>query len=149
MDNINLGVIDESLIDKTRYIPSNVYLDYSKKYYKAGLGVFAKETIKQGSFLGNYVGEICDKNHKGAYVFSVIMNGKQITIDGKDINKSNYTRYINCALDEQDENVIVVRCNNEGFMNGKICLFAKKDIAIDEELCFDYGEEYKAQLLKL
>lgn len=149
MNNIQLEVIDQSLIDKTRYMPSNVYLDYSKKYPKAGLGVFAKEVIKQGSFLGNYVGEICDKNHKGPYVFTVIVNGEQIKIDAIDINKSNYTRYMNCALNPQDENVIIIRCKNEGFMNGKLCFFAKKNIPIDEELCFDYGEEYKAQLLKL
>lgn len=148
MDNIKLEVIDRTLIDKTRYMPSNVYLDYSKKYPKAGLGVFAKEVIKQGTFLGNYVGEIRDKNHKGPYVFSVIVNGEKLKVDAIDINKSNYTRYMNCALNQQDENVICIRCDNEGFMNGKLCFFVKKDISIDEELCYDYGKEYREQLLK-
>ena len=44
MDNIKLEVIDRTLIDKTRYMPSNVYLDYSKKYPKAGLGVLQKKS---------------------------------------------------------------------------------------------------------
>lgn len=149
MDDIKLEVIDQSLIDKTRYMPTNVYLDYSKIYPNAGLGVFAKEIIKKGSFLGNYVGEIRDKDHKGPYVFSVIVNGEQLKIDSIDINKSNYTRYMNCALNQQDENVIVIRCENEGLMNGKLCFFAKRNILIDEELCFDYGDEYKEKLFKL
>ena len=64
-----LESIDINIIDKVAYIPSFLELNYSS-ITNAGLGIFAKENIRKGKFLGNYVGEILD-NNKGGLLFKV------------------------------------------------------------------------------
>ena len=144
-----LAPIDLLVVDVMKYIPASCYISYSKQYPTAGLGLFAKEMIPKGAFLGNYMGRICDKNHKGPYVFHVSVPGStEFSIDGENVHESNFTRFINCSLSEDHENVMVITCGNKGFMHGKLCFYAKRDISINEEIAFDYGEEYVKALKK-
>ena len=142
-----LQPVDLTVIDKIMYIHPSCYISYSIQYPNAGLGLFARKNIPQGTFLGNYVGTICDADHKGPYAFHVcVPNGtesKEWSVDGQNIHESNFTRFMNCALSEEHENVMVVTCTNEGALKGKLMFYAKRDIHQDEELAFDYGIEYK------
>ena len=149
-----LEPIDINIIDKVAYIPSFLELNYSS-IKNAGLGVFARENIPKGKFLGNYVGEIIDKDNseKNDYEFETIINDEKKLIDGKDLCKSNWTRFMNSSLDnDKIENIVAIRCNNKDnyiksngeiiCLNGYIIFYAKRDIKVREELLFSYGENY-------
>jgi len=103
----------------------------SKRSY-AGLGLFAGEYIAKKDFIIEYVGEIIDKKESdrrgGKYLFET---SKNRVIDGKD--RSNKARYINHSCNPNCE----VRIER-----GHINVYAIKDIALGEELGYDYGKEY-------
>ena len=149
--------IDIELIDKTKYIPEFLEISYSKNFEKAGLGIIAKKYIKKGTFLGNYTGEI-HSNHKCRYNncmynFNTIKDNKVVNICAQDLNLSNWTRFMNSSLSNDEiENVTVITCdNNETYikkngekvnLNGSIIFYAKKNIFIGEELLYNYGVNY-------
>lgn len=150
--------IDINIIDRVAYIPSFLELNYSS-IKNAGLGIFAKDKIPKGKFLGNYVGEILDGNNleKNQYIFDTIIGSEKKKIDGVDLNKSNWTRFMNSSLgDDKIMNVICITCNNKDIynksnsekicLNGYIIFYAKKDIKVGEELLFDYGLNYNNRL---
>lgn len=149
--------IDIELIDKTKYIPDFLEISYSKNFEKAGLGIIAKKNIKKGTFLGNYIGEI-HSNHTCRYKncmynFNTIKDNKIVNICAQDLILSNWTRFMNSSLSNDDiENVTVISCdNNETYikkngekvnLNGSIIFYAKKNIFIGEELLYNYGVNY-------
>lgn len=149
--------INIELIDKTKYIPDFLEISYSKNFEKAGLGIIAKKNIKKGTFLGNYTGEIHSNNkcryNNCMYNFITRKDNKVVNICAQDVNLSNWTRFMNTSLgNDEIENVIVISCdNNETYikkngekvnLNGCIVFYAKKNIFIGEELLFNYGENY-------
>jgi len=157
--------IHAGVIDVPRYLPSYLEIRYSK-IPDGGMGVFAKQDIPKGTFLGNYMGFIYTGDRlstiKGnSYQFDTVIRGQNAIIDAIDVNKSNWTRFMNCALAEQDENVCVMKnkCsettdyfNGDGKkieLDGAIVFFACVDIAAGEELLYNYGERYKNKLLSI
>lgn len=144
-------------IDKLAYLPDYLSINYSN-IKNAGLGIFAKENIKAGTFLGNYTGELSDTSIKNNfYVFNTVVNGKQQYINAENINKSNWTRFMNSALTPNEENVVPMQCNNTDIyqvvdktngtqrtisLNGKIVFFAKVDIPKESELLYSYGNKF-------
>ena len=149
--------IDIELINKTKYIPDFLEISYSKNFEKAGLGIIAKKNIKKGTFLGNYTGEI-HSNHSCRYKncmynFNTNKDNRIVNICAQDLNLSNWTRFMNSSLgNDEIENVTVITCdNNETYikkngekvnLNGSIIFYAKKNIFIGEELLYDYGINY-------
>jgi len=93
VEPINIGVVDVP-----KYIPTFVNIGYSK-IPNAGLGIFANTKIKKGTFLGNYMGEIRDEftDIRSDYIFASKNRTKTFSIDGANIETSNYTRFINCS----------------------------------------------------
>ena len=144
-----------------------------------GLGVFAALPIPSGAWFGEYCGELMTKEQvetryweyrdpneedqqwaesrrrrnqtmTGEYIFDV---RDDIYIDGEDIERSSWCRYLNHASVEDDEKNGWNRCNAESrnipqTWNGdtlippKMFFVASRDIAIGEEIYFDYGEYY-------
>ena len=155
LEPINIGVVDVP-----KYIPTFVNIGYSK-IPNAGLGIFANTLINKGTFLGNYMGEICDDANslpKSEYIFTSKSRTTSFTIDGANMETSNYTRFINCAA-IGTENVMSVRhrdatgasvyVTNDGKqidIDGYIFLFAARDIEPGEELLYDYGVNYRTKL---
>jgi SET domain-containing protein len=154
VEPINMGVVDVP-----KYIPSFVNIGYSK-IPNAGLGIFAKTKINKGTFMGNYMGEIRDDDNtiRSDYIFTSKSRTKSFTIDGANMETSNYTRFINCAA-IGTENVVSVRhrdatgasiyVTNDGKqidIDGYIFLFAARDIEAGEELLYDYGISYRKKL---
>jgi len=154
VEPINIGVVDVP-----KYIPSFLNIGYSK-IPNAGLGIFANARINKGTFLGNYMGEISDdaNNIRSDYIFTSKNRIKSFSIDGTNIETSNYTRFINCAA-IGTENVVAVRhrdatgasvyVKQDGKqidIDGYIFFFAARDIEPGEELLFDYGVGYRTKL---
>jgi SET domain-containing protein len=155
VESVNINVVDVP-----KYIPSFVNIGYSK-IPNAGLGIFANTRINKGTFLGNYMGEICDNANslpKSDYIFTSKSRTKTFSIDGTNFETSNYTRFINCAA-IGTENVVAVRhkdatgasvyVKQDGKqldIDGYIFLFAARDIEPGEELLYDYGVGYRTKL---
>jgi hypothetical protein len=144
-----------------------------------GLGVFAALPIPSGAWFGEYRGELMtsvevenryweyrdpsvedkqwlesrkrrNQTITGEYIFDI---GDDLYIDGEDIEKSSWCRYLNHASAEDDEKYGTNRCNAESrdipqAWNGdtmtppRMFFVALRDIAVGEEICFDYGEYY-------
>ncbi len=104
----------------------------------AGLGLFAEDRIKKGSFIIEYVGDRLPTkvaNQKGGkYLFEV---NSRITIDGSP--RWNTARYINYSCTPNAEPV-----NDKGH----IVINAIKNIEPGEEITYDYGKEYYDEFIK-
>jgi SET domain-containing protein len=105
----------------------------------AGLGLFATQPIKKGSFIIEYVGPLMDDDETqkkgGKYLFAL---GKTWTIYGT--NRKNIARYINHSC---------VRTNCEPVQYAmRIKIRATRDIKPGEELFYDYGKEYFDEFIK-
>jgi len=155
-----LSPIDMNVVDVPKYIPDFLSINYSK-IPNAGLGIFANEDIKKGTFIGNYMGEIKPShNSLSNYCFSCRRyDNSKFVIDGIDIEKSNFSRYMNCCYNENIENIFAINNKTNGentkYINsigkeinidGYIFFYAKRDITKGEELLFNYGSEYQEKL---
>jgi uncharacterized protein len=97
-------------------------LFYKKESGIHGDGLFAREKIKQGDYMGEYDGPAVNDN--GSHVLWVEDdNDEWIGRDGK-----NLLRYLNHSVKPHAEFI--------GFE-----LFALRDISPDDEITIDYGEE--------
>ena len=155
MEPINIGVVDVP-----KYIPAFLNIGYSK-IPNAGLGIFANTRINKGTFLGNYMGEIRDDVNdlsNSDYLFTSKNRIKSFSIDGTNIETSNYTRFINCAAINKDNvvaarhrdatgaSIYVTKDGKQIDIDGYIFFFAARDIEPGEELLFDYGIGYRKRL---
>lgn len=99
---------------------------------KTGKGLFAGEPIKKGARILEYTGKPVPEADRlkdwGKYFFEV---GKGKVIDGN--IKSNLARYINHSC--------VPNCEADG-PEGKVYIWALRNIKEGEELSYDYGKEY-------
>lgn len=106
----------------------------------AGLGLFAVEPIKKGTWIIEYVGKIVtgkkeiEEYKENLYLFET---SKTRMIDGS--ARSNTARYINHSHKPN--------CEVEIF-SGRVFVQAKKNIAAGEELNYDYGKEYVDEYIK-
>ncbi len=97
-----------------------------------GKGLFAEEAIPKGACIIEYIGVLVSEEEaagdNGKYLFEV---GKNKTINGN--IKANTARYINHSC--------VPNCEADG-PEGKVYIWALRNIQAGEELTYDYGEEY-------
>ncbi len=107
---------------------------------RAGLGLFAKVNFKKGARIVEYTGEHITSaeadRRGGKYLFTL---NKKTVIDGK--GRDNLARYINHSC----------RPNCYAEVNAaetRVFIFAKRTIKADEELSYNYGKEYFADLIK-
>ena len=116
----------------------------------ARTGVFTELPIKCGSFLGSYRGRKYTPDDYASlvesgkllsgYGFDVDSGRESIVVDASDLERSNWTRYMNCARNFNEENVYF---KDE---DGKINFYALRDIEPGEELLFYYGDAYAEML---
>jgi len=107
-----------------------------------GHGLFAKELIKRGSFIIEYVGEILDEEdcarrqerYRNSRHFYLLKLTPHDTIDAT--RKGNQSRFINHACKPNAE-------TRKWEVDGQLCvgIFAKVDIHPGTEITFDYGME--------
>lgn len=121
---------------KTKYEPVGYKLLVKRSI--AGLGLFAGEPIKKGTCIIEYVGRVISEaeeyTSRSKYLFSI--NSKK-TIDGQD--RSNTARYINHSCHPNAEAEVI---------KGRVFIMAIKNILPDEEIFYDYGEEYWNEHIK-
>ncbi|MEX1027311.1 MAG: SET domain-containing protein-lysine N-methyltransferase [Candidatus Paceibacterota bacterium] len=117
-----------------RHIPAAVHVQRSR----AGLGLFAEETIEKGQFVIEYTGELISNDEAdrrgNKYLFE--LNSKW-TIDGS--ARSNTARYINHSCRPNCETDVIRR---------RVKIFAKRRIKPGEELTYDYGKAYVDEYIK-
>lgn len=115
-------------------IPKLGNVKYKVKRSSAGLGLFAEEPIKRGTWIIEYVGKIIsgkkevEEYPENKYLFET---SKVRIIDGS--ARSNTARYINHSCKPN--------CEVDIF-SGRVFIKAIKRIEVGEELTYDYGEEY-------
>lgn len=103
-----------------------------------GQGLFATSGISRGDFVLEYVGKRIPTSLadtlKSRYLFEI---DRKWTVDGS--VRSNIARYINhsCAPN----------CEAE-LREGRILIYAARQIAKGEELTIDYGEEYFDEFIR-
>lgn len=152
MEPVNINVVDVP-----RYIPYFLSIKYSK-IPNAGLGLFADSDIPQGTFLGNYMGEV-HRNKAECPNNDYIFNTESFMIDGLDVTKSNFARFMNCCYNNDVENVSVIKYVNPGKscvftkatgetvdINNYVFFYAKRNILSGEELLYNYGVDYRKKL---
>lgn len=104
----------------------------------SGLGLFAMEPVKKGSFIIEYVGNICTPEEgseiNNLYIFNV---SKKKDIDGSP--RWNTARYINHSCRPNAEAEI---------KKDRVFISAKRNIMFGEEIVYDYGKEYWNEYIK-
>ena len=143
MQQINIDWIDIS-----KHKPDFIEINNS---LVEGKGAFTKTNIKKNTFLGNYMGKITNDFVTGPYVFHSQKDNNIISIDASDINYSNWTRYMNCSIDKETENVnSYFLTNKENYvtksgkinLEGYIVFYSNREIKKGEELMYYYGDAY-------
>jgi SET domain-containing protein len=152
-----------SQMNKSRYL---FYDENDEKHYymieikkskieNAGLGTFATQKIPKGTRI-EYKGKIrkCDDpkiNHLYSWTIEeynestgeCYIDTELLSIDAGRPQDGNWTRYTNCGLTYQDNNLIAKQIFD------KLYYVTKRDILPDEELYIDYGIDYRVNILKV
>lgn len=115
-----------------------VFKNVKVKRSYSGLGLFAAENIKKGEIILEYIGEIllgdAVNSIENKYLFQV---SKNKTINGAP--RWNIGRYINHSCSPNAESEI---------KKGKVFIKAIRNIKSQEEITYDYGEEYIIEYFK-
>ncbi|KAI6661891.1 60 kDa SS-A/Ro ribonucleoprotein-like [Oopsacas minuta] len=114
---------------------------------KAGLGIFATETIairtRMGSYAGTFVrGSVDNLPNESEYLWQIKRgNGKAVWyIDGEDLTRANWMRYVNCARHEDEQNLVAFQ------FKGRIYYRTYKVVNPGDELLVYYGDQYAKHL---
>ncbi len=143
-----LQEININWIDISNHKPDFIII---KKSNINGYGAFANQNIKKDTFLGHYMGKISTEFITGPYVFHSKRSNNIISIDASDKDKSNWTRYMNCSINDKTENVKsyfltnkeeYIRNNDKINMEGYIVFYSNREIKKGEELMYHYGSSY-------
>lgn len=104
----------------------------------AGCGIYATKKLRKDQFLLEYTGEEISHEEAdrrgGRYLFTL---NEKIVVDGK--GYENVARYFNHSCEPNVEAIIEDDI--------RIVFHAMRNIDIDEELTFDYGEEYVRDII--
>ena len=121
-------------------IPKITEVKYKVKKSNAGLGLFATEPIKKGTWIIEYVGKVLN----GRKVIEEYPENKYLfetsavrMIDGS--SRSNIARYVNHSCKPN--------CEVEIF-GGRVFVHTIKRIDVGEEFTYDYGKEYFDEYIK-
>ncbi|XP_049736454.1 histone-lysine N-methyltransferase PRDM9 [Elephas maximus indicus] len=111
---------------------------------KAGLGVWNEASeLPLGLHFGPYEGQVTEDKEAANSGYSwLITKGKNCYeyVDGKDESWANWMRYVNCARDEEEQNLVAFQYHRQIFY--RTC----RTIQPDCELLVWYGDEYGQEL---
>ncbi|KAK1803401.1 hypothetical protein P4O66_020828 [Electrophorus voltai] len=136
---VPVGVTDRA----RQTLPSGLEIQKSS-IHDAGLGVFNKgQTVPVGAHFGPYQGELIDKEEAMNSGYSwVIFKSKHCDeyIDAKRETHSNWMRYVNCARNDEEQNLVAFQ------YRGGILYRCYRPIKAGQELLVWYGDEYAKDL---
>ncbi|MBN3321414.1 PRDM1 protein, partial [Atractosteus spatula] len=125
-------------------IPRNLTFKYGRD--NEVIGVFSKEYIPQGTRFGPLLGEVYTKDnvpkHANRKYFWRIYTGGHLHhfVDGYDLQKSNWMRYVNPAHSLHDQNLVACQ-------NGKdVYFYTIKPVPPHSELLVWYSREFADRL---
>ena len=119
-------------------IPIIANVSYKVKKSSAGLGLFATEPIKRGTWIIEYVGRVLHGKEMDPVNNKYLFETSRVRmIDGS--ARSNTARYINHSCKPNCEPEII---------GGRVFIQAKRRIEPGEEITYDYGEEYFNEYIK-
>uniref|UniRef100_G1PF70 PR/SET domain 9 n=1 Tax=Myotis lucifugus TaxID=59463 RepID=G1PF70_MYOLU len=111
---------------------------------EAGLGVWNEECdLPVGLHYGPYEGQITEDEAIANSGYSwLITKGRNCYeyVDGKDTSQANWMRYVNCARDDEEQNLVAFQYHRQIFY--RTCRVVRKGC----ELLVWYGEEYGQEL---
>uniref|UniRef100_A0A670ZY23 PR/SET domain 7 n=1 Tax=Pseudonaja textilis TaxID=8673 RepID=A0A670ZY23_PSETE len=111
---------------------------------RAGFGVWnERETLTPGIHFGPYEGTRTEEEAAANSGYSWLITREQNCysyIDGKNETNSNWMRYVNCARNEEEQNLVAFQ------YHGEIYYRTCKEIKPHSELLVWYGEEYGKEL---
>uniref|UniRef100_G1QEL3 PR/SET domain 9 n=1 Tax=Myotis lucifugus TaxID=59463 RepID=G1QEL3_MYOLU len=111
---------------------------------EAGLGVWNEEyDLPVGLHFGPYEGQITEDEAIANSGYSwLITKGRNCYeyVDGKDTSQANWMRYVNCARDDEEQNLVAFQYHRQIFY--RTCRVVRKGC----ELLVWYGEEYGQEL---
>jgi len=144
-----------SLLQQSTNDDANIFQIRESLIPNAGLGLFTTRSISEGMCLLEYDGENLTEEEyfarypdgQGKYVACIAERvpfllpfdtrlSEPIYIDGIDPS-SGMARYMNSKKDDAN-----VYWKKQRWFGGKMYFYALRDIQVDEELCFDYGNSY-------
>lgn len=109
---------------------------------RVGYGVFTNLALQANSFIGEYTGILRRRflfsRRENLYCFDYTIGEDKSSshvIDAQDA--SNHTRFINHSF---NPNLELVSVDYKGKVH--VLLYAAREIAAGEQLCYDYGDEY-------
>ncbi|XP_061839137.1 PR domain zinc finger protein 1 isoform X1 [Nerophis lumbriciformis] len=125
-------------------IPRNLSFEYNKD--NEVIGVFSKEYIPQGTRFGPLQGDIYTKDNvpkqaNRKYFWRIYSNGHlQNFVDGYDVHRSNWMRYVNPARSLAEQNLVACQ-------NGRdIYFYTMRPVEPKEELLVWYSQEFAQRL---
>ncbi|XP_068820523.1 LOW QUALITY PROTEIN: histone-lysine N-methyltransferase PRDM9-like [Capricornis sumatraensis] len=111
---------------------------------EAGLGVWNEASdLPVGLHFGPYEGQITDDEEAANSGYSwLITKGRNCYeyVDGKDTSLANWMRYVNCARDDEEQNLVALQYQGQIFY--RTCQVVRPGC----ELLVWYGEEYGRDL---
>ncbi|TNM93022.1 hypothetical protein fugu_018424 [Takifugu bimaculatus] len=125
-------------------IPRNLTFEYGAD--NEVTGVFSKEYIPLGTRFGPLQGELYTKDNvpkqaNRKYFWRIYSGGElQNFIDGYNVHKSNWMRYVNPARSVAEQNLVA--CQN----NGEIYFYTIRPVEPNQELLVWYSQEFAQRL---
>ncbi|XP_066216426.1 histone-lysine N-methyltransferase PRDM9-like [Saccopteryx leptura] len=111
---------------------------------EAGLGVWNEaSTLPVGLYFGPYQGQITEDEEAGNNGYSwQITKGRNCYqyVDGKDESWANWMRYVNCARDDEEQNLVAFQYRRQIFY--RTCRVIRPDC----ELLVGYSDEFGQKL---
>ncbi|XP_032891443.1 probable histone-lysine N-methyltransferase PRDM7 [Amblyraja radiata] len=137
-------VVDSNHPDRARLtLPESLSIATSK-IRKAGLGVWNEgKVIPRGVHFGPYEGEVSNEEEAVVSGYSWMIskaNNDTEYIDAQDESKSNWMRFVNCARNEEEQNLVAFQ--HRGNIYYRTC----KPVPPHCELLVWYGDEYAKEL---
>ncbi|XP_034249897.1 uncharacterized protein LOC117650522 [Thrips palmi] len=107
----------------------------------AGLGVCSTEDLPAMLRFGPYEGEVTAKDQQSGYAWNIVVpGGPDHFLDGEDVTKSNWMRYVNCARNIGEQNL-------HAFQHAG-CVYYRtvRPVPAHTELLVWYGDSYAQDL---
>ncbi|XP_076810716.1 histone-lysine N-methyltransferase PRDM7-like [Clavelina lepadiformis] len=113
--------------------------------YPGRLGVWAERGFEKDSIFGPFEGDLVDRKNlrklklafQGGYAWQIYTDGElSYCIDGSDEKKSNWLRYVKCARNKEESNVVAFEQFGKVYHGTTKHIVSGTEILVSEEAQF-------------